>query len=289
LPKINLDINELVEDVLRSQSRQMIDAELEPPERGRIAVNLKLSPLRSSVKDTQGVTILVDDMTEAVEREEMLGIMKRYLPPEMVENIQSIAQLGLGGVRREMTCLFVDVRPITSFPKDTRPQQLMEMLNVYLATATQCIHEAGGVIDKYMGNIIMALFNTQLNPHDDHAFRAVEAALTMRDAFVRLYQELGIDPDPHYYHVGIHTGVATLGNVGSLNRRDFTAIGDTINLAKRLEENAADSQIVISGNGREHIEKHNNGQPLVFRFEERDPIQVKGRTEKTRIYEVFRS
>jgi adenylate cyclase len=165
----------------------------------------------------------------------------------------------------------------------------MEEINVYLSKATDCIHEHTGVIDKYMGHEIMVLYNSQLNPMDDHALRAVLTALSIRDAFIDLYKELGIDPDPHYYRIGIHTGVATLGNVGSVNRREFSAIGDTINLCKRLEENAVSSQIIISEETRLSIEAVSNGESLPVRYEEREPMQVKGRQQKAQVYEVFRA
>jgi adenylate cyclase len=112
----------------------------------------------------------------------------------------------------------------------------------------------------------------------------------MRDQFIELYRELGINPEPHYYRIGMHTGVCTLGNVGSLTRRDFTAIGDTINLSKRLEENATSGQIFVSGETRAHLEASlPAGAAAPYRFVEHEPIQVKGRTQKTLIYEVFRS
>ena len=104
-----------------------------------------------------------------------------------------------------------------------------------------------------------------------------------------LYAELGVNPDPHYYRIGMHTGIATLGNVGSIRRREFTAIGDTINLSKRLEENAVSGQVIISEDTRRHIETHSNGHMSEIQVEEREPVQVKGRQQLTRIYEVFRA
>jgi adenylate cyclase len=163
------------------------------------------------------------------------------------------------------------------------------MLNLYLTVATECILSSNGIIDKYMGHEVMGLFNSQLNPQADHAQLAVEAALNMRDSFVALYDQLGINPDPHYYRAGIHTGIATLGNAGSLNRRDFTAIGDTVNLSKRLEENAIAGQIIVSEDVLQHMQS-SVGDELFsqIQFQERDAIQVKGRQQRTRIYEVFR-
>jgi adenylate cyclase len=282
-------ISEPLRAVLTSEENQIIDAEWDNPTAGRMSLNIRLSPLKDANQTTQGVALVLNDLTQQRENEELLRVMRRYLPPEMVDNIHAIASMALGGERRETTCMFVDVRPLSTFPRELRPPQIMEMLNEHLSVATNCIHQAAGVIDKYMGQEIMGLFNTQLNPQEDHAARAVEAALSIREAFVRLYAEWGINPDPHYYRIGIHTGVATLGNVGSEIRRDFTAIGDSINLSKRLEENATAGQIIISDDTRQHIAQHPGVLNLHdLRLVERDALQVKGRQQHTRIYEVFR-
>lgn len=284
LPVLDMQVRSVREE---NQS-SVFEAHVTVPQRGSTVLNLKLSPLKNAAKETQGVAVVLDDLTEQREREESLDLMTRYLPPGMVDNIQQIAGLALGGERREMTCMFVYATPYAGVGEYTRPQQMMDMLNVYLETATNVIHTARGIIDKYMGNEIMVLFNSQLNPDANHARCAVLAALDLRDAFVKLYDELGVVPEPHLYHIGINTGVATLGNVGSLNRRSFTAIGDSINLAKRLEENATDGQIIVSEDTLQHL-LSNNPDPHDLHFEERAPLMVKGRTQQTRIYEVFRA
>lgn len=285
LPGVSADLDAHLATVREQNTSQVLEAEMETPSRGRIAVSIKLSPL----KGTQGVAVVLDDLTEQREREEMLTIVKRYLPPEMVDNIQAISQLGLGGERREVTCAFVEVLSPSTFPRDARPQQIVETVNIYLSRATACIHSTKGIIDKYMGNEIMSLFNTQLNPMDDHALRAIETALNIREAFIKLYAELGINPDPHYYRIGMHTGIATLGNVGSLNRREFSAIGDTINLSKRLEENATAGQIIISEDTYNHVQKHMGSAAFPFHFSDPRPMKVKGREQAILVYEVFKS
>ncbi len=268
----------------------VVDMDTDDLEQGRRVLSVKISPLKDPGQHrTYGLALVIDDLTEQRENEAILTTLRRYLPPEMVDNITTIANLGLGGERREVTCIFVDVRPLSTFPPGLRAQQIMEMLNMHLTVASNCIHEAQGVIDKYMGHEVMGLFNSQLSPCEDHAAQAVEAALSMRNAFARLYSQLGIAPEPHFYRIGINTGVATLGNVGSLNRRDFTAIGDAINLAKRLEENAAGGQIIISEDTLAHLRQHSPpGFLASMRCEEREAIQVKGRQQKTPIYEVLR-
>ena len=290
IPSSNIDFAAFLKLVRDNNQKEIVDAELDSPAHGRLSLNVKFSPLKDGNQSTQGVTIVLNDFTERRDNEAMLGVMRRYLPPEMVDNIHQIAGLALGGERRITTCMFVDVRPLATFPPDLRPPQIMEMLNLYLTLATDCIHDAGGVIDKYMGHEVMGLFNSQLNPCDDHAARAIAAGLQMRDAFMDLYSRLGINPDPHFYRIGMHSGVATLGNVGSEIRRDFTAIGDTINLSKRLEENATPGQIILSEDTRHFIAETPGIMTLNdVQLIEREPIKVKGRQQLTRIYEVFRA
>jgi adenylate cyclase len=289
IPKISTDLQDYLSDVRERNQSGAVEAELERPDRGRMALSLKFSPLKDSAMQTQGVAMVVDDLTEQREREEKVSILRKYLPPALVDNIHDIANLDLGGERREMTCMFVDVRPLSTFPPELRPKQVMDLLNEYLAVVTNAVRDHNGVIDKYMGTEVMALFNTQLNPMDDHAHHAIEAALTLREAYIDLYQRQGINPQPHYYRVGIHSGVATTGNVGSLTRRDFTALGDTINLSHRLLENATSGQIIFSDSTRDYIESALGKWPQNLRYEERDPIKAKGRQQATVVYEVFRA
>lgn len=285
---VSANLDAYLANIRAKDADHTIEAELDVPQRGRIAVSMRFSPLKDTNQDIHGVAMVMDDLTEQRGNEQLIEMMKRYLPPEMVDNIHTISGLALGGESREVTCIYVDVRSVKSFPADYRPQQIMEQINGYLARTTDAIHRHNGIIDKYMGNIVMALFNTQLNPMENHALHAIEAALDIRDAFIAYYQELGIAPDPHYYRIGMNTGVATLGNVGSLNRREFTAIGDNINVSKRMEENAQAGQIIINEATYQHILTH-GGVPAHIRFEERPRIVVKGRKQPVGIYEVFRS
>ncbi len=287
LPRI-ADFAGYMRTVREQNQPAVFEAHTVIPNRSDAILNLKLSPLKNMANETQGVAVVLDDLTDQREREESLELMTRYLPPGMVDNIEQIAGLALGGERREVTSMFLYTCPYDIFGEGTRPHQLMELLNVYLEVATNAIHQARGIIDKYMGNEIMVLYNTQLNPDANHALCAVQTGIVLRGAFIDLYKRLGISPDPHFYRIGIHTGVATLGNVGSMNRRSFTAIGDTINLSKRLQENATGGQIIVSEDTVRHIIDHNDSYNE-FRFEERESIQVKGRKQQTRIYEVFRA
>lgn len=288
LNNLDLDLESYLRAVREENQSIIIEGEPEIPERGRIFLNLKLSPLKDTEQNTQGVAMVLDDLTEQRTREETIGLMEHYLPPGMIDNIQQIASLDLGGERREMTCMFADIAPLHTFPAHLRPSEIMDILNVYLRSATDTVHQLNGLVDKYMGSEVMVLYNTQLNPQQDHALRAIETALDLRDTIVELYNEFGLDTAHHRYHIGVHSGVATVGNVGSLKRRNFTAIGDTINLSKRLQENTQPGQIITSEDTLAYIIQTHGNLPTHIRFEERDALLAKGRKQQTVVYEVFR-
>ncbi|MBN2302949.1 MAG: GAF domain-containing protein, partial [Anaerolineae bacterium] len=268
-------------------SQELIEIESDMPDRGVVNLNLKLTPLKDQ-DITEGIAIVVDDLTEIKRRDATLNVVRRYLPPVMVDNIQSLDGLGLGGERREITVVFIEVRPFSSFPAHLRPHELMEALNLYLTVSTEAIHNQTGVIDKFMGNEVMGLFNTQLNPGEDHAWCAVRAALKMTEEFMTLPGHLGeTNPVPHY-RIGIHTGIATVGNVGSASRREFTAIGNTVNLAKRLQENAHSGQIIISQACYDHCRVYLDDPAYNVQIIEHPSIRVKGFSAQAKIYEVRR-
>lgn len=286
LPVLYSYIKGLLGGILEHSRREIVEIAPNLPERGEANLTLKLSPLRD--RDViEGAAIVVDDLTEIKKRDATLDVVRRYLPPAMLDNIQSLDGLGLGGERRTITTLFVEVRPFHAFPAHLPPQELMELLNLYLSVGSESIHNQNGVIDKYMGNEIMGLFNTQLNPAADHSWAAVQAALKMADGFLHLAEQLGEEPTPHY-RIGIHTGIATLGNVGSATRREFTAIGDTVNLAKRLQENAAPGQIILSDVTYHQCHHFIDDPANKLLTMERGHIYVKGRSQATRIYQVER-
>ncbi len=286
LSRISSTLEEELEIIRDAGESHSLDAEIPRPDGGRVAISMKMSPLRDMDNTVQGVAIVMDDVTDKREQEQQLRVMKTYLPPEMVDQIHEISQLDLGGVRREVTCLFAEVRPLSSM-KDNAPKEIMDILNEYLGIAADCVAETGGVVDKFMGNEIMAIWNTQLNKMENHAEQAIRCALLMRERFEALYQEKGLPADTRWYRVGMHTGAATLGNVGSTNRRDFTAIGDTINLSKRLEENTTAGQIILSEDTRQQL--NSSGDSSGFRFEDIPAILGKGKSTATQVYEVFRA
>ncbi|WP_162909966.1 GAF domain-containing protein [Aggregatilinea lenta] len=284
LPALYAPIADVLSNVYAQNAQETLDIEPELGTRGKVSLNLKLTPLKDE-DETQGVAIVLEDLTEIRRRDATLDMVRRYLPPEVLDNIQSIDGLGLGGERRVITVMFVEMRPFSSFPPHLSPQELMSWLNLYLTSGAEVIHQQSGVIDKFMGNEIMVLFNTQLNPYEHHAWAAVMTALRLAETCLTLANQLGEAPEPHY-RIGIHTGVATLGNVGSATRRDFTAIGDTVNLAKRLQENAEHGQIIISEDTYRHSAEQLVGSEATLSISQHPDVQVRGRRQVTTVYEV---
>ncbi len=287
LPIIYRYVRNMLDVIYAHGSQEIVEVETELPQRGQVSLNLKLTPLRNQ-EAIEGVTIVVEDLTEIKKRDATLNLVRRYLPPAMVDNISRIDELGLGGERREITVLFVETRPFSAFPANTAPQALMDLLNLYLTVGAEAIHQQNGVIDKFMGSEIMALFNTQLNPTDAHAWWAVQAALKMAEDYTRLLQREGKRHATPYYRIGIHSGEATLGNVGSPSRREFTAIGHTVNLAKRLQENATPAQIIISAETYRRCQAQLEDPARRIKVTKLPPIQVKGVSHPVPIYEIRR-
>lgn len=205
-------------------------------------------------------------------------LVQHYLPPRVAERLlREPGVPSLGGVRQEVTILFVDVRDFTPLAEAVPPDELINILNAYLSIVadTALVHE--GTLDKFMGDGAMVLFNAPL-PQPDHAVRAVRAALDIQDAAQRL------DPLPNEQRlslaIGIHTGDAVVGNIGSKEQMNYTAIGDTVVLAKRLQENAPSGGILISE------EVYRQVRDLVI-AEDMGLLTVKGRTEPVRAFRVL--
>lgn len=235
-----------LQDVYNASSHTMLEIQPVIPSRGSLVLNLRVSPLKTHDGATSGVTVLLDDLTDIRRREATLAEVRRYLPPAMVENIRAIDTMKLGGEEREISVIFADVRGFTSFSEQLQPEKTMAIINRYLEVSSDAIHLYEGIVDKYMGDAVVGLYNTQLNPQeDDHALRAVRAAMSMIYD-VQALHEVMPENFQLWYGIGIDTGQAVLGNVGSQERKEFTALGRPMDYAKKLQETAERGEIIIS-------------------------------------------
>ena len=240
--------------------------------------NIVMSPLRDPDGHSQGVVLVLDDLTEQREREMQLTHVRRYLPLALVENIRSEDLAALGGQERTITVLFADVRGFTSFSEQLEPEDLMQIINKYLSVASDAVNLFEGVVDKYIGDAVTGLFNTPLNAQEDHAVRAVRAALSMIYDVLALHEVLPAE-QRLFYGIGIHTGQAVLGVVGSQDRREFAAIGDAVDMSKLLQENAQRGEVLVSEETYQLTKEH-------FEFEALEPRKNKDRSDVTVMYRV---
>lgn len=175
-------------------------------------------------------------LSEGKQRRYLKSAFKQYLSPTVIDNlIENPDLLKLGGERREITAFFSDVQGFTSISENMTPEGMTQFLNLYLSEMSDIILAHGGTIDKYEGDAIIAFWNAPTF-QDDHAKRGVEAALECQRRLVELQDQLmEITGKPVKQRIGLNTGLATVGNFGSRNRFDYTMMGDTVNLASRLE------------------------------------------------------
>jgi len=241
--------------------------------------NITMSPLRDSDGVSQGVAIVLDDLTETRRRQEQLGIVSNYMKLKL-ENIQDAAALDVGGQEREISMLHSDVRGFTTFSEQLEPERLMEIINAYISLSSDAINLYEGVVDKYMGDAVTGLFNTQFNPQEDHALRAVRAAMSMKYDLLALHEVLP-EEQRLFYGIGVHTGMAVLGNIGGAERKEYGALGDAPDLAKLLQENAERGEVLIS-QATYDIVKDN------YECEALEPRKTKGHTDFTVMYRVLK-
>lgn len=245
---------------------------------GPADLRMNLSPLKDSQGEMLGVAIVVDDLTEKKRLEATREMFRRYLSPAVVDRLPADpAELKLGGNRQEIAILFADIRGFTAFSEKLSPEELVDYLNQYLSLAARAVLEHEGTLDKFMGDAVMAIFNAPLR-QEDYVERAVRAALAMQAAIAALHPQVA--PDVRLsYGVGINVGEAVVGNIGTAEQLNYTAIGDAINLAKRLQENARPGQILLSQSAYRQV------QGLVD-VKELEPIRVKGRKAVEQVYEL---
>ncbi|MCG8688025.1 MAG: HAMP domain-containing protein, partial [Desulfobacterales bacterium] len=211
------------------------------------------------------------------------NIFQKYVPQELIDRFFENPESMLVGENRELAVLFSDIRSFTTISESMRPDDLVNSLNRYFSVMVDIIMARNGVIDKYIGDAIMAFFGAPIH-HDDDAYQAVMAGLEMSEAlddFNRKQVELG-KPEFHI-GVGINYGEVTVGNIGTEKKMDYTVIGDMVNLASRLEglTKPYHQKLIIAESLFPYVESQ-----LAWRL--LDTVAVKGKTTGVRIYTVAR-
>jgi adenylate cyclase len=224
-----------------------------------------------------------DQFTGRRVTDQLLVTFQRYVPRHVADAIlrRDSEEVGVGGVRREVTVLFLDIRGFTAWSERTDPAEVFDELNLLLGELADAVLSTDGTIDKFTGDGLMAFWNAPLD-QPDHAERALRTVprLLMRVREINLRREARSGP-PFRVGIGIATGPAMVGNVGHRDRLAFTAIGDTVNLAARLEAATREVGVPVLLDERTFLTIPHALQRQLVRL---DSITVKGRSERVRLY-----
>ena len=250
-----------------------------------LGYRFELLPFEFAIGGTIVLGFMISYMREGRKRRFIKNSFAHYLSPHVIEQlIHDPDRLKLGGDRKELTIFFSDLEGFTSISENLDPDQLIQLLNDYLSAMTDIILEEEGTIDKYEGDAIIAFWNAPLETQD-HAVRAVSAALRCQKRLAEL-RPLFQKQCGHEIHmrIGINSGPAVVGNLGSTNRFDYSMLGDAVNLAARLEgaNKQFDSYTMISESTYKQLKE-------AFFCRELACLTVVGRKEPVRVYEPFLS
>jgi adenylate cyclase len=279
-PTLESELRPLIDQV-KTSGEPVVELErnLEICDRGQVVLRTSLSPLKDADNSTQGVAIVVDDLTEQRRLEARYQLFQRYVSPAVIEQLPlDPAEWKLGGQRQEITSLFADIRGFTRFSSQQDPEVLVEVLNRYLDIGAEAVLVEEGTLDKILGDEIVALFNAPIR-QEDHVLRAVRAALNIQRGVTRLHEEM----ESEYrlsYGVGINVGDAVVGNVGTEQQMNYTAIGSSVNLASRLQSAAVEGQILLSSAVYERVQAYVEVQEL-------PPMSAKGFSDPITVYELL--
>ena len=213
-------------------------------------------------------------------RQQIKKQFEHYLDPRQVKRLQDNPELlKLGGERKYATFLFTDVRGFTSLSESVEPEQVTYIMNKALTAQQSAVQKHSGMVDKYIGDAMMAIFNAPLDLAN-HEDKAIQCAIDIQNNMEELNKELAQEGLPKVeIGIGVNSGEAVIGNMGSDNRFDYTAIGDAVNTAARLESSTKEvGENLIIGSKTKQNSK--------FRLKLLKPIQVKGKKLKLTIYTV---
>jgi adenylate cyclase len=245
----------------------------------RVSVNVTVLPLVGTDGGHLGTMVVMEDISG---EKRVRATMARYMDPAVADQLVRRDQEILGGKSVEATVLFSDIRSFTTLAEELGPQATVALLNEYFTIMVDCIQQHGGMLDKFIGDAIMAAFGLPV-AHGDDVDRSVQAAIAMISSLFEWNEHRALDGrQPIDMGIGLNTGMLVAGNIGSPKRMDFTMIGDGVNLASRLESACKQysARILIS----EHTFSRLKG---VYRTREVDHVVVKGKTEPVAVYEVL--
>ena len=282
LPGFGKQMEHVVENALKGTTHSSeLNSSL--PERGDLILHLSTSPLRDARLGTKGATIVFEDLTERrkleAEQERIRQTFGKVVAPRVRDRLLADpGNLRLDGDQRVVTTLFADIAGFSTYSEKNPPEVVFKILNSYLSLAAQAILEEEGTLDKFMGDAVLALWNSP-DLQEDHALRAVRSAVNILRRVQEVHHSIENVSLHMTFRIGISTGPAIIGNVGTNELFNYTAIGDTVNIAQRLQTAARPSQILISKTTYDIVADKVIVSPL-------EAIFVKGREQPIDVYSL---
>jgi class 3 adenylate cyclase len=305
---VEFDLTVLVDPVVRSNTEQLAAAAIAvvlfgvlagiafvallvgPLRRLRIGVeqlsagNLSVRVPPTSRDEVGELTRAFNEMGDSIQQKERIQsafgrYVSDYVLSQLLEGSDGEPQRG---IEREVTVLFVDIRSFTHLAEGLQAPRVVSLLNEIFQLVTDRILDYGGTVDKFIGDSVMTYFGAPI-PDSNHSIQAVSAAIEIRNAIAARNQQIKVDDTPERLAVdlgiGIHTGPVVVGNIGSDHRTDFTAIGDPVNVAHRLEKLARPDEILVSEAVHRRVRS-----VIPMRFE--GERQLSGRAEPVHVYSI---
>lgn len=246
----------------------------------QVPLGLMTSILKDDTGKEIGIVIVFHDLTEIRRYSSLKMMFSRYVAKQVVDKLMTSEELMLLGEKREVTVLFSDIRDFSKMAEELEPTEVVAILNAYFSRMIDVIYTHEGTLDKFLGDGIMCIFGAPIE-QPDHALRAAQTALAMQQALAEFNQWQLLKGQPTLeVGIGINTGNVLVGNVGSEKRMEYTAIGNNVNLAARLQSIATGGQILLNESTYQAIHTQIQANKL-------SPVKIKGKVGHVQIYELL--